>query len=44
MEYLCGGGFDFVPYSYVDLNLSKESVSYRISDHYPLWVEFRRKP
>jgi endonuclease/exonuclease/phosphatase family metal-dependent hydrolase len=43
MEYLRGGGFDFLPYVYTDQNLSKSSVSHRISDHYPLWVEFRRR-
>lgn len=44
MEYIRGGGFDFLPYSYSDLSLSKMSLSHRLSDHYPLWVEFRRKP
>lgn len=40
MDYLQGGGFDFLPHVYTDTTLSKNSVSYRISDHYPLWVEF----
>ncbi len=40
MDYLQGGGFDFLPYVYTNMNLSKNSVSHRISDHYPLWVEF----
>ena len=34
------GYFDFLPYVYTDANLSKSSISYRISDHYPLWAEF----
>ncbi|MCW8966523.1 MAG: endonuclease/exonuclease/phosphatase family protein [Candidatus Pacearchaeota archaeon] len=42
MKYLQGGGFDFVPYVYTDQNLSLNSISHRISDHYPLWVEFER--
>ena len=33
-----GGGFDFLPHALRDLN--KAQVSWRISDHYPLWVEF----
>ncbi len=33
-----GGSFDFVPHLYRDLTAAQ--VSWRISDHYPLWVEF----
>lgn len=32
------GSFDFVPHCYPDL--TKIELSWRISDHYPLWVEF----
>lgn len=32
------GNVDFVPHVYP--GMSKTSVSWRISDHYPLWVEF----
>jgi exonuclease III len=32
------GGFDFVPHLMRDL--SKNELSWRISDHYPLWAEF----
>lgn len=32
------GGFDFLPYAL--RHLTKTQVSWRISDHYPLWVEF----
>ena len=42
MEYRQGGGFDFLPFVYTGQGLSKSSVSHRISDHYPLWVEFKR--
>lgn len=34
------GFVDFMPYVYRELGLSKQAISYRISDHYPLWVEF----
>ena len=33
-----GGHFDFVPHVLGDL--TKSSMSYRLSDHYPLWVQF----
>jgi endonuclease/exonuclease/phosphatase family metal-dependent hydrolase len=33
-----GGSFDFVPHAFADL--SRTQLSWRISDHYPLWVEF----
>jgi len=42
MEYRQGGGFDFLPFVYADQGLSKSSISHRISDHYPLWAEFKR--
>ncbi|QDG50193.1 endonuclease [Persicimonas caeni] len=38
MRYRTGGMFDFVPY--VTEKLSRTSMSWRVSDHYPLWVEF----
>jgi len=40
MEYLGGGYFDFLPFVYRGTNMSKRSISYRISDHYTLWAEF----
>ncbi len=43
MKYIKGGGFDFVPFVYTDQNLTKSSISHRISDHYPLWAEFERE-
>jgi hypothetical protein len=33
-----GGTFDFLPHVFA--GLTKNEVSWRISDHYPLWVEF----
>jgi len=43
MEYKKAGGFDFLPYAYTGKGLTKTQLSHRISDHYPLWVEFKRK-
>jgi endonuclease/exonuclease/phosphatase family metal-dependent hydrolase len=40
LKYVHGGIFDFVPYAMSSLNLTKNQLSYRISDHYPLWAEF----
>ncbi|HEB96440.1 MAG TPA: endonuclease [Sedimenticola thiotaurini] len=40
MEYLGAGYVDFLPYVYRDRGLSRQAVSYRVSDHYPLWAEF----
>lgn len=40
MEYVTGGGFDFVPFIYSELGMTKSALQHRISDHYPLWVEF----
>ena len=41
LDYLGNGGsFDFVPFLYRDLNMPKSQMQYRVSDHYPLWVEF----
>jgi hypothetical protein len=35
-----GGNFDFTPFVYTDTDLSRFSVSFRLSDHFPLRVEF----
>lgn len=35
-----GGIFDFQPHVYTDTSLSRSSISFRISDYFPLWVEF----
>lgn len=35
-----GGYIDFVPHLYQDTGMSRQNMQYRISDHYPLWVEF----
>ncbi len=36
------GTFDFLPHAFADLD--RQDVSWRISDHYPLWVEFETEP
>ena len=41
MKYNQGNGFNFLPYVYTEMNLTKVSISHRMSDHYPLWVEFK---
>ncbi len=40
LNFLQGGNFDFVGKVLVDRNLTKQQLSYYISDHYPLWAEF----
>jgi len=41
LKYVQGGTFDFTKAALKSLNLTKSQLSYRISDHYPLWVEFQ---
>jgi hypothetical protein len=40
MHYHRGGTFDFSDIAMKHLKLSPTSLSWRISDHLPLWVEF----
>jgi exonuclease III len=40
MDLRQGGSFDFMPHVYSGLSLSRSSISFRVSDHFPLWVEF----
>lgn len=40
MSLLRAGGFDFVDHLYRDVGMSRSQMQYRVSDHYPLWVEF----
>ena len=40
LKYVRGGNFDFLKTALSSLNLTKTQVSFRISDHYPLWTEF----
>lgn len=41
MEFINGGNYDFVPYALANRDLTKQSLSWLISDHYPLWAEFK---
>jgi endonuclease/exonuclease/phosphatase family metal-dependent hydrolase len=41
LNFVQGGIFDFTKIALKSLNLTKEQLSYRISDHYPLWAEFQ---
>ena len=36
-----GGNVDFLPHVLTGAGLDKQQLSWRISDHYPLWLEFR---
>ena len=37
LQYMAAGGFDFVPH--LTTRLTEAELSWRISDHYPLWAE-----
>jgi hypothetical protein len=39
IDYRDAGSFDFMPHAYTGTEFTKNSISHRISDHYPLWVE-----
>lgn len=41
LEFLGAGSYDFVPTAMANRNLKKLSLSFMMSDHYPLWAEFR---
>lgn len=41
MEFSKGGNYDFVPIALNNRDISKVSLSYLMSDHYPLWAEFK---
>ncbi|QLH38182.1 MAG: endonuclease/exonuclease/phosphatase family protein [Defluviicoccus sp.] len=40
LEFASAGSFDFVPFLYTELGLPNASLQHRLSDHYPLWIEF----
>ena len=40
LEYLRGGNYDFVGTALAGRDLTKQELSWRMSDHYPLWAEF----
>lgn len=41
LEFVHGGHYDFVDKALANRNISKQSLSYLMSDHYPLWAEFK---
>jgi len=41
LDFGDGGHYDFVGRALANRDLSKLGLSYMISDHYPLWVEFK---
>jgi hypothetical protein len=43
LKYIRGGSFDFTKEVMKSLNLSNTQLSWRISDHYPLWAEFSER-
>ena len=40
LRYSRGGFFDFTKAALAKRSLTKTQLSWRLSDHYPLWVEF----
>jgi hypothetical protein len=40
LSYSRGGYFDFTNAALTSTNLTRTQLSWRISDHYPLWTEF----
>lgn len=40
LKYVRGGSFDFDAVTFKSLGLPRDQLSWRISDHYPLWAEF----
>lgn len=40
LNFLQGGNYDFVGKVLTSRNLTKQQLSWHISDHYPLWAEF----
>lgn len=41
MEFINGGNYDFVKTALTNRDCSKHSLSFLMSDHYPLWAEFK---
>jgi len=41
LDYVTGGKYDFRDHVLTDRNYTLSQLSYRMSDHFPLWVEFR---
>lgn len=41
LEFVRGGSYDFVPTALSNRGLTKQKLSFMLSDHYPLWAEFK---
>lgn len=41
LEFMGAGNYDFVPIALNNRGISKNTLSFMISDHYPLWANFR---
>ena len=41
LEFMGAGNYDFVPTALNNRGLTKQKLSFMISDHYPLWANFR---
>lgn len=41
LEFLSGGNYDFVKTALINRGLTKQALSFMLSDHYPLWAEFK---
>ena len=41
LTYKTGGNYDFVGKALANRKLAKQALSFMMSDHYPLWVEFK---
>jgi len=41
LEFNTGGNYDFIKTALTTRNLTKQAISFMMSDHYPLWAEFK---
>lgn len=41
LEFITGGNYDFLNTVLINRNLTKQAMSFMMSDHYPLWAEFK---
>jgi endonuclease/exonuclease/phosphatase family metal-dependent hydrolase len=41
LEFITGGNYDFLKTALSNRGLTKQALSFMLSDHYPLWAEFK---
>lgn len=41
LEFVNGGNYNFLNYALKNRGLTKQSLSFMLSDHFPLWAEFK---